>query len=137
MNLGSKNVADSYELLLGQKITQSNAARLATLLGDREELLAHLLLREDSFSKWPGLGSKLRATARRYRVVADTPRSSFGDLLGTRRSLDAADRNIRAAIDSAIETHEVYDAAVIARITYELTATNGPIETWRPKQKTT
>lgn len=121
MPLEAENVESGFEMLKGKAISSSEAARLAALFGDRQELLAYLILRERAFANWPEVTAALRATALAVYVAPRTPRTEHGDGVGPQlaavnawRAMDELLASERARTAVAEAAHDAIGQVVSA-----------------------
>lgn len=86
MSLEGEHVATAFEMLKGTMVGSQDANRLSALFGNRQELLAFLILQEGCFKLWPQISIALRAAASAAHVVSRTPRPEVGDGIGSREA---------------------------------------------------
>ena len=61
MALGADMVTRAFLLLIGTQLSAEEAQGLAELLGSKQELLAHLVVRKDAFKNAPELIGRKKA----------------------------------------------------------------------------
>ena len=76
-------VQKAFRMVADRELTSEQAERYASLLGSREELLAHLILVENVLD--PRLRAHLLAAAKASAVLTQTPRRSWGSQSAAKR----------------------------------------------------
>jgi hypothetical protein len=81
MRFGPEAVRHVLDLLEAEPVAPEEPARLAALTGSWEELLAHLLLRRESFGACPEIVTAIRQQSAAYRGGPASRRAEVDDLL--------------------------------------------------------
>lgn len=98
MSLNAELLKNVYSLLKNQYLTEDQAQRLVDAYGEREELLAALIVEPNTLSQHDGLKEKLLMLVSHHYVRHQTPRTEVGDLAAIRDAKDLVTSDVLALI---------------------------------------
>jgi hypothetical protein len=123
-------VTSAFSMLAGQQLTPTQAKDYVDLLGSREELIAHLALKQHVFDANPDLKAALLAVASSNAVATQTPRREQRDLLRAREASSAMEQAIRSMIQADLSDTSLMEAVEAARLKRFEQDTETPPPTW-------
>ena len=111
-------VSTALRLLEKRTVAAGEAASLLALVGSREELLAHLLLRRDSLSAHPDIVAAIQRVASSGGREPATPRRQYDDFALSRQAYQQLDDRLKSLVTAAARSIADFSNTESAMRTY-------------------